>query len=507
MLDVNLLPAQQEFLTIKHEYKTDIACYQGGYGSGKTFSGSLLGVLLCLTYPGIKGLVGAQTFPLLRDTTLEQWFKHLDNAGLKRHKDWTYNVTTQRLKFKNGSEVFFRHFEEPGKLRSLEVGFIQIEEMSQIPESTFLELTGRLRQTEINNGKKLPMRRMFGHTNPEASKGWIWKYFVEKTKKTKDYKEEEIIYERDGRIGRNKIISKVVTEELDGEKHSIQYRLIIAPTTQNIYLPKEQIANMKAIFDAENYNINVLGNFGDYNAGLVTKGFNEEVQVLPLHYVQGLPLHLSCDFNKDPNCWFVCQIVNDNIHFLDEIVLENTTTHACIIEFIKRYPAINYPQIIINGDASGAWSVTSSTSGSDFNIMVNILRQNGYQTPPFPSIPARNPYIDDRINAWNAKICNANGEHSILLNCHINDVGEKIPATPRLLHTINNLKFHPGTGDIDKPTKAALKKDRNLKFDEHVFDAASYIVAFYYPVRREVPKQKQRPRPPVDDKFNMSGEI
>lgn len=36
-MEYNLLPAQKQFLEIPHEYKTDIALYQGGYGSGKTF--------------------------------------------------------------------------------------------------------------------------------------------------------------------------------------------------------------------------------------------------------------------------------------------------------------------------------------------------------------------------------------------------------------------------------------------------------------------------------------
>ena len=53
-----LLKAQQEFLNIPHKYALDVALYQGGYGSGKTFSGSLLGIMLCLKYPGIRGLVG-----------------------------------------------------------------------------------------------------------------------------------------------------------------------------------------------------------------------------------------------------------------------------------------------------------------------------------------------------------------------------------------------------------------------------------------------------------------
>ena len=35
-----LLKAQRNFLEIPHDYSLDVAVYQGGYGSGKTFSGA-----------------------------------------------------------------------------------------------------------------------------------------------------------------------------------------------------------------------------------------------------------------------------------------------------------------------------------------------------------------------------------------------------------------------------------------------------------------------------------
>ena len=58
-----LLPAQKEFLEQgSHDSDIDVSLYQGGFGSGKTFSVSLLGIILALKYPGIRGLVGAQTY-------------------------------------------------------------------------------------------------------------------------------------------------------------------------------------------------------------------------------------------------------------------------------------------------------------------------------------------------------------------------------------------------------------------------------------------------------------
>ena len=46
-----LLPKQREFIEVPHDYSLDVAVYQGGFGSGKTFAGSLLGILHALKFP------------------------------------------------------------------------------------------------------------------------------------------------------------------------------------------------------------------------------------------------------------------------------------------------------------------------------------------------------------------------------------------------------------------------------------------------------------------------
>lgn len=46
MVKYKLLDKQREFIEIPHSNSLDVAIYQGGYGSGKTWCGSLLGILL-----------------------------------------------------------------------------------------------------------------------------------------------------------------------------------------------------------------------------------------------------------------------------------------------------------------------------------------------------------------------------------------------------------------------------------------------------------------------------
>ena len=50
----DLLDKQTEFMSIPHNQELDIAIYQGGYGSGKTWCGSLLGILLAKKYAGSR---------------------------------------------------------------------------------------------------------------------------------------------------------------------------------------------------------------------------------------------------------------------------------------------------------------------------------------------------------------------------------------------------------------------------------------------------------------------
>ena len=173
-----LLEAQRKFLEIPHDYSLDVAVYQGGYGSGKTFAGSLLGILLALKFAGIRGLVGAQTYTLVRDTTLQSYYEHLDNMNFVEDVDYKWVSTEQKLVFRNGSEILFRHFEEPNKLKSLNLGFVEIEEMSDIPYDTFKMLLARMRQRIPKKWKNFTYR-IFGHTNPEMQRGWIYKTFFE----------------------------------------------------------------------------------------------------------------------------------------------------------------------------------------------------------------------------------------------------------------------------------------------------------------------------------------
>ena len=423
-----LLKAQREFLEIPHDYSLDVAVYQGGYGSGKTFAGSLLGILLALKFPGIRGLVGAQTYTLVRDTTLQTYFEHLDNFGFTEGKDYDWSSSLQKLTFKNGSEILFRHFDEPNKLKSLNLGFVEIEEMSDIPYDTFKMLLGRMRQKVKKSWKDFTYR-IFGHTNPETCRGWVYKTFK--------------------------------------ENKSPNYRLISAPTTQNIYLPKGFCDELKKVYDEQYYNIFVLAQNGEYNNGLVIKDFSDE-NIKEITYQPEMDLHISCDFNVDPMCWVFAHKTDDKVFYFDEIAMENTTTAKACDEFYRRYPN-HKGKIIVNGDASGD-NRSCTSEYTNYVIINKKLLQFGYDVEI--QIKAFNPPIKNRIMSFNSKVRSANGEVCLFVD----------KKCEKLLYNIYNLKYKEGSSKIDIPTYQQIKQSKELKFLSHPMDAASYLVDFYWPI-------------------------
>lgn len=424
-----LLKTQKKFLEVPHGEELDVCVYQGGFGSGKTWAGSLLGTLLCLKFPGINGLCGAQTYSLVRDTTLIAYFEHLENFGLIEDRDWQFIKSQQKILFKNGSNILFRHFDEPNKLKSLNLGFAEIEEMSDIPEATFKMLLGRMRQKKKRSWRDFKYR-IFGHTNPQSRRGWIYKNFYENKRPN--------------------------------------YRLVKAPSTENIYLPKDFCDNLKGAYDENYYKRNVLGEFDEENSALVVPNFTTE-NIQQVNYLDYCDLHISCDFNVDPMCWILAHIDNHKVYFFDEIVLENTTTVRTCEEFAKKYPQ-HRGKIIINGDASGD-NRSCVSEYTNYMLIRNFFAQQMKRNVDF-HLRQFNPPIKNRTAAFCSMICSMDGQRKILID----------PKCQKLIYNLNNLKYREGSSSIDVPTYWAIKNNKELKFLSHPFDAASYLVEYYFPI-------------------------
>jgi hypothetical protein len=106
--------------------------------------------------------------------------------------------------------------------------------------------------------------------------------------------------------------------------------------------------------------------------------------------------------------------------------------------------------------------------------MKNRLKQLCYRDVKVKIRPF-NPPIKNRIAAWNAKIKNTASQIGIFID----------PQCKWLIYNCENLKYKEGTSLLDLPSHYQIKGNRELKFLGHPFDAASYLVDYYWPILLE----------------------
>jgi len=161
---IEYLPKQYEFL----QNCTDIkySAYIGGFGSGKTHV-LCLQALVEAVKPSL-GLIGANTYRLLADTTQRKFFELCPPSWVKR-----FYKSDQRLELINGSEILFRSLERPEKLTNLNLDWWGLDEIGEVEMETFRMLQARLRKDGGSH-------RGFGAGNPAGPVHWTYEYFVQK---------------------------------------------------------------------------------------------------------------------------------------------------------------------------------------------------------------------------------------------------------------------------------------------------------------------------------------
>ena len=433
----NLLPKQAEFLfgldekvfhivnkkTGKLEVPVDISCYQGGWGSGKTFCGALRGIFLALKYPGIKGLAGASSQDMIDNTTKAQYIEHLENIGFKEGIHYWFADRKTELHFINGSMIYFRTLSDPDQFRSYNLGFVEFEEASQLTENTFDVLISRLRQTIKPTWDKHFCYNLFMHTNPGGTRGWIYKLFI--NKKTR----------------------------VEG------YRYINAPTTENIYLHSNYVKSLTKKYSQQQIQELIEGKDLDFDNTVAFPDFDEHNIRDNIKFNPKEDLILTCDFNYNPMCWYLVQHYNEKWYVLKEIVINNITTKECCKYAQQVIDTFGVKNFKIMGDAQGR---QQKTNGSDYGIMLQYFQSKGYNV--VTQIQKANPRIRERLAVLRGLIRNAVGERRLYV-----DSSCKI-----LLYNFEECKNQLSNGGLHEPTDNEIKKDDKLRYLVHPIDAISY---------------------------------
>ena len=116
--------------------------FSGPIGSGKSQALCQEAIRLSYMNPGRLGLLGAPTYPMLRDATQGTLFEILDSNGIP----FEHNKAENTLVMKDtGSRILFRPVDEFERLRGTKLAWFGLDELTYTQEGAWLRLEGRLR--------------------------------------------------------------------------------------------------------------------------------------------------------------------------------------------------------------------------------------------------------------------------------------------------------------------------------------------------------------------------
>jgi hypothetical protein len=243
--------------------------------------------------------------------------------------------------------------------------------------------------------------------------------------------------------------------------------------------------------DERTYRQEFQASFENLGVGMAYYAFDRRQNIRDLRYNPALPLFWSLDFNVNPLCSVLGQIVQGRVHILDELILPNSNTLAACEEFLERtrnWTTLKLPDVpqhgeaweqivaqltppIVNvyvcGDATGEQRKTSA-SRTDWQIVKQFF---GRYTDRFHAgfrVPSDNPPVKDRINCVNAMLRNHAGEHRLLID----------PRCKQLIKDLEQVCWK-----ADPYGNALAEVDKSDPMRTHVSDAAGYWIAREFPMR------------------------
>jgi hypothetical protein len=436
------LPSQERFHDLPNRYKG----FSGSINSGK--SKALCHEALKLAYdnPRCMGLVGAPTYPMLRDSTRTAFFEILE----------ANQIPHRFLKAENKlwlpeprASVLFRSLDNPERLRGPNLAWFAVDELTYCKQAAWERLEGRLRAKTARRACAIAAW---------TPKGFDWVY--------------------------NRFIGP---DRLQG------YDSVRAVPFENA--DQEFYDRLKVSYAEKFFRQEALGEYLSIFSGRAYYGFERSGNVRNVVFSPRSPLIWAIDFNCNPHCSVLCQYNGSMVYVIDELILPNSNTPAACEEFLDRTRKwIMGPELVqqpgdeldleaeeiimqelpsgpinvyVYGDATGS-SRQTSASRTDWQIVKDFF---GRYTDRFKvqfRVPAANPAQKDRVNCLNARLCNYAGDRRVLI----------APKCKELAKDFEQVGWK-----TDAAGNALAEIDKSDGLRTHVSDALGYFIAKEFPMR------------------------
>jgi hypothetical protein len=369
--------------------------FSGPIGSGKSQALCQEAIKLSYLNAGRLGMLGAPTYPMLRDATQSTLFEILNKNRIPHEYNKAENVLVMA---DTRSRILFRAVDEFERLRGTNLSWFGLDELTYTQEEAWVVLEGRLRDPAA--------KRLCGFA-VWTPKGYDWVY------------------------------RRFSADPVEG------YEVVVAKPFENRHLLTQVpdfYERLKHSYDEKFYEQEVLGKYLSIHGGTVYYAFDRRVHSSDVEIDSALPLLWALDFNVDPMCSVVAQISGEEVRVLDEIVISRATTEQACQEFQTRFPKHDMG-ICIYGDASG--SRLQTTGLSDYRIIRDFFHREGYRDVKY-RVPRANPPVRERVGMLNAKLRSASGERHLCVSRRCSE----------LVKDLEEVCYKPDTSIIDKEKDA-----------------------------------------------------
>jgi len=336
------------------------------------------------------GLIGAPTYPMLRDSTQRAVLEVLEDNDLV----YDFNKSTNEVTLRYAeSKIAFRSVDDFERLRGTNLAWFGVDELTYAPQEAWLRLEGRLRDPRAT--------RLCGFA-VWTPKGFDW------------------VYER------------FIASPVQG------YETVAAKPFENRHVLDripDFYERLKSSYDEKFFRQEVMGEYLDLAAGRVYYAFDRSKHIHGREPDPNHPLLWALDFNVSPMSSVVAQVIHGYVWVHDEIVLSRASTQDACEEFTQRF-ARHPAGLMIYGDASGQHLQTSGST--DYAIITAYLGGRGY--PHSRRVPKANPAVRDRVSLMNSMLESADGGVRLFVN----------PRCKELIKDLEQVVYLPDTTMIDK---------------------------------------------------------
>src|SRR6476646_10489448 len=158
------LSSQRKFHALENRFKG----FSGPIGSGKSQTLCQEAIRMSYMNPGRLGLLGAPTYPMLRDATQAALLEVLGSNNIPYEHNKAENTLVM---LDTQSRILFRPVNEFERLRRTNLTWFGLDELTYTQEEAWLRLEGRLRD---------PLATKLCGLGVWTPKGfdWVWRRFI-----------------------------------------------------------------------------------------------------------------------------------------------------------------------------------------------------------------------------------------------------------------------------------------------------------------------------------------